>query len=30
MEEAVSTFQSVVKEEQQNGRPQKKRPLIEN
>ena len=32
MEESVSTFQSVVEEEQQNGEPQQKRPLadIEN
>ena len=30
MEEAVSTFQSVVEAEQQNGGLQKKRPLTEN
>ena len=30
MEEAVSTFQSVVDSEQQNGGPQQKLPLAEN
>ena len=30
MEEAVSTFQSVVEEEQRNGGPQQKLPLAEN
>ena len=30
MEEAVSTFQSVVEAEQQNDGPYQKRPLIEN
>ena len=30
MEEAVSTFQSVVEAEQLNGGPQQKRPLAEN
>ena len=30
MEEAVSTFQSVVEAEQQNIEPQKKLPLVEN
>ena len=30
MEEAVSTFQSLVEAEQRNGGPQKKRPLAEN
>ena len=30
MEEAVSTFQSVVEAEQQNCEPQQKRPLEEN
>ena len=30
MEEAVTTFQSVVEADQRNGGPQKKRPLEEN
>ena len=30
MEEAMYTFHSVVKVEQRNGGPQKKRPLVEN
>ena len=30
MEEAVSTFQSVVEAEQQNGESQQKQPLAEN